>query len=648
MRQGVLASPSGSWRRPEESGRERRTVRGALGALTSLIGARAQPAPSESTVPARAPCVLDLFAQAATAAPSALALRVGQREISHGALARAAEALAGRLASAGVGPETPVGVCLERSIDHVVAMLGALRAGGAFLPLDPSWPVERLRRVLDDAGAPAVVATPVLCDALADSRRTVLGGHLDGGPGASIPPWPRPRPDQLAYVIYTSGSTGEPKGVEITHGALANLIAWHRRAFGLAPADRVGWVAGLGFDASIWELAPALAAGASVHAPPEGVRAAAGELRTWLVEEAITLAYAPTPLAEAMIAADWPDGTALRVLLTGGDTLHARPRAGLPFRVVNNYGPTECTVVATSGDVAADGAHLPTIGRPIDQTRVHIVDGSGAAVREGEIGEILIAGAGLGRGYRGRLDLTDERFVTLPALGERCYRTGDLGSWTAAGEIAFHGRNDDQIQHLGHRIEPDEISAALVRHPSVAQCAVVSEGEGSAARLVAYVVPAAQAAPRAADLREFLSRSLPRYMLPAQFARLTSLPLTANGKLDRKALPSPSEVNALPSAPYRAPNTPVERRTAAIVEALLDIDGVGLHDNFFLLGGHSLLGTQLLIRLQDAFGAELALRDLFEAQTIQNLARKVASSVEAMVASMSEEELQQRLATLGA
>jgi acyl-CoA synthetase (AMP-forming)/AMP-acid ligase II/acyl carrier protein len=367
-----------------------------------------------------------------------------------------------------------------------------------------------------------------------------------------------------------------------------------------------------------------------------------------LIEQSITIAFAPTPLAEALISANWPAHTALRTLLTGGDTLHLWPRPGLPFRVVNNYGPTECTVVATSGTVMAERTSLalPTIGKAIADTEVVILDSQGKPARTGEVGEIYIAGEGIGRGYRRRPEQTDERFLMLALPGgtaKRYYRTGDLGCLTADGEIAFHGRCDDQIKVRGHRVEPDEISAALSRHPAIIQSAVVAEGDGAGRQLIAYVVPEPQKTPRAGELRDFLAARLPNYMLPTTYVRIPSLPLTPNGKLDKSALPSPSQANTLASTRYRAPSSPVESRVAAIVETLLGVKGVGVEDNFFLLGGHSLLGTQLVLRLRDAFGAELTLRDLFEAQTIENLSAKIEEKVTNMVAGMSDEELQQRL-----
>ena len=594
---------------------------------------------------------LDLIDEVAQTWPEALALSAGgSRCVTYRGLVTAADALAAELIALGAGADLPVGICADRSIERVIAMLAALRAGSCFLPLDPEWPAERICHLLDDSDAPIVIAAPGFVEALESPARIVLSSAMAPRRPAARQAFPKPRAESLAYIIYTSGSTGEPKGVEITQGNLLHLVAWHRKAFSISARDRASWIAGLGFDASIWELFPYLAAGACIHLPEEQIRGSADALRDWLVDQSITIAFAPTPLAESLINMEWPAQTALRTLLIGGDALHRWPKAGLPFQVVNNYGPTECTVVATSGVVRAgtSSSTLPPIGKPIADADIVILDEHGKPVRSGEVGEIYVGGAGVGRGYRHRPEQTEERFVSLalPDRGpaKRYYRTGDLGCFTAEGEIAFHGRCDDQVKVRGHRVEPDEVSAALTHHPGVAQSAVIAEGKSVEKRLIAYIVPATAEAPRPGELRDFLAARLPTYMLPSIYVRIASLPLTANGKLDKSALPPPSAANMLASTQYRAATSALESRIAGIVETLLGVKGVGMDDNFFLLGGHSLLGTQLVLRLRDAFGAELTLRDLFEAQTIQNLAVKVEETVVNMVAGMSEEELQERLA----
>ncbi len=577
----------------------------------------------------------------AKANPAATAVRDGNTTLTYGDALMRAHAMGSALAALGLEPQQPVGLCLPRSLDHVVAMVSILRAGGAVLPLAPDWPTERLRDVLTDAGARIAIVPEHRAADLADTGLKLLVQGKD----MVVDPTPATPGDgeQLAYVIYTSGSTGRPKGVEISHANLANLVDWHLSAFGLGIGDRVSCLSGLTFDALIWELVPALAAGATICLAPDDVRAAPRDLQQWLVREAITVSFVPTPLAEPLLSADWPADTRLRVLLTGGDALHVWPRTGLPFAVVNNYGPSECTVVAASGVIEPGGDGLPPLGRAIANSHLHLLDDAGEPVREGETGEIWIGGANVGRGYRGDPLLTAQRFVESGP--ERLYRTGDLGRLRADGTLEFHGRCDDQLKIRGHRIEPDEVSAALDRHPDVQQSVVMGRGVASDRLLVAYVVPRDGALLRASELRDLLARSLPAYMLPDLFVRLDAIPLTPNGKPDRTALPQPSSALAMPDQPYRPPSTPIETRIAAMVQEVLALDRVGIDDNFFLLGGHSLLGTQLVLRLRDAFGTNVALRDLFEARTVAQLARKIEQQVTDMVMAMDSQEVAYRLAT---
>ncbi|MEA2954314.1 MAG: hypothetical protein QOJ96_3834 [Alphaproteobacteria bacterium] len=596
--------------------------------------------------------VAHLVAAVAATSPGAVALRAACGELTYGQLNARANRLARYLESLGVGPEVPVGLCLERSFDQITACLAVLKAGGAFLPLDPSWPEERIKLLLDDARAPVVITTALRAEQLAGENRVAVAPERDAGiiarfdareSSANV------KRENLAYVIFTSGSTGEPKGVEVTHGNLLNLIFWHRSAFGITAADRASHLAGLGFDASIWEVWPYLTAGASVSLVSEAPRTSPDLLRKWLIDEKINIAFVPTALAEPMIAAEWPADTALRFLLTGADTLHSYARPNLPFAVVNNYGPTECAVVATSGVVPSqtDISGVPTIGRPIANTQIYLLNENRQPVAPGQIGEIYIGGTSVGREYRNRPQMTAERFLPDPfrgVAGARMYRTGDLGCLLPDGEIAFHGRIDEQEKIRGHRVEPAEIATALNRNPQVASSAVVARSRGKEKQLVAYVVPAESTEPTAAELRDFLTGLLPDYMIPAAFVKLASLPLTTSGKLDKKALPEPSSENALDTAGYHAPETPTERCLADIVAGVLGAERVGINDNFFLLGGHSLLGTQLVLRARDAFGVDLTLLHLFEAQTVGKLAATIERLVMEKLEAMSEEEAQQRIA----
>jgi acyl-CoA synthetase (AMP-forming)/AMP-acid ligase II len=336
----------------------------------------------------------------------------------------------------------------------------------------------------------------------------------------------------------------------------------------------------------------------------------------------------------------WPADAALRVLLTGADTLHLRPPAGLPFVLVNNYGPSECAVVATSGP-AAPGEGAPDIGLPIAHTRIHLLDADGEPVADGAVGEIWVGGRGVGRGYRNRPDLTAERFPPDPftdAPGARLYRTGDLGRRLPDGRIEFRGRIDDQVKIRGHRVEPDEVAAALRRHPAVAACAVAArDGSGGDRVLAAWVVPTAGATIEPAELRAHLAGLLPDYMLPAAYVRLDALPLTSNGKLDRSALPEPGYADTAGNGSREA-QTPTEARLAEIVAGVLGLERVGVDDNFFLLGGHSLLATQVVMLARASFGVEVTLRHLFEAQTVANLAVTVEELLIEALEGMSEDE----------
>jgi len=498
--------------------------------------------------------------------------------------------------------------------------------------MDPAYPPDRLAFMLEDAQAPVLISSPDLAQRLPAARRQLV--YLDAPQIAretADSPSVEIATGDLAYVIYTSGSTGQPKGVEVTHGGLANLVSWHRQAFSVTAADRASHVAGLGFDASVWELWPYLAAGASVHLVDESTRNSAELLRDWLLAQRITIAFVPTPLAERLLTLSqkWPRTTDLRILLTGGDTLHHYPPAELPFLLVNNYGPTECTVVATSGPVPPNGFRqmLPPIGTGIANTQIYLLDERLQPMPAGEAGEIHIGGAGVARGYHNRPDLTAEKFITNPfsaKSGNRLYRTGDLARLLPDGQLAFLGRVDDQIKIRGYRIEPNEIASMLNRHRDVCASLVVAREDAPGdKRLVAYVVLDTECDLTHTGLREFLRDFLPEYMLPAAFVRLDALPLTLHGKVDRAALPMPGPANTLQDEVSAWPRTGTEQRVAEILGELLNLEEIGLDDNFFMLGGHSLLGAQLIARLRDAFGVEIALRRLFEAPTVAALSAEL-------------------------
>ncbi len=597
-------------------------------------------------------CVHQLFERQAARTPDAVALTFGDKELRYLELRTKANQLAHHLRKLGVRRGSIVGTYLERSLELFVGMLGIAKAGGTYLPLDPKYPQERLAFMLNDAKPPVVVTREGFAARLPEGSWRVVAMDVEA-PQIARKSGASPKSEvlgaDLAYVIYTSGSTGQPKGVEVTHDSLRNLVYWHQSSFGVTPVDRASQQAGIGFDASVWEVWPYLTAGASIHLLDEATRVAPGVLRDWLVAQRITVTFLPTALAESVMALEWPPETTLRVLLTGGDTLRRYPPPGLPFRVVNNYGPTESTVVATSGAVPpVESSDLPpSIGRPIANTEIHILDAQLRQVPIGEPGELHIGGAGLARGYLSRPELTAEKFIPNPfshAAGSRLYKTGDLARYLPDGQIAFLGRIDDQIKIRGYRVEPGEIVATLNRHPTVAASLVVGrEDSPGDKRLVAYIVPAPTSRPMEGALRDFLRISLPEYMVPTVFVRLAALPLGLHGKLDRAALPAPNDANILRENAFVAPRTPVEERVGRILSGLLRLEQVGMEDNFFLLGGHSLLGTQMIARVRDDFGVELPLRTLFETPTVRGLSAEIERRISAKLQGMSEHEARRLL-----
>ena len=570
--------------------------------------------------------------------PEAPALVAGSRILTYAEVDRRANQFAHYLRGLGVGPEKLVALCVERSPEMVIAALGVLKAGGAYLPLDPSAPAERIDATLRDADISVLVTETELVVRSGAFRAVSL--ERDGVEIARCPveaPVVSVAAENLAYVIYTSGSTGQPKGVEVTHRNLCNLLNWHLRAFEVTARDRASHQASLGFDAAVWEVWPYLAAGASVYFPEDGVRSNPAALRDWLVSQRITITFLATPLAESMMLLDWPREVDLRILLTGADTLHRRPSARLPFVLVNNYGPTECTVVATSGVVASaeSSNRMPSIGGAIDNTEVFILDEQQKPVPAGMSGELYLGGASVARGYRNRPDLTAQRFVANPLhpeSGERLYRTGDLVRQLPSGDLEFLGRIDEQIKIRGYRIEPSEIVSALDASPDVDASAVmaVEDGPGDK-RLVAYVALASGAKTTASELQALLRKQLPDYMIPATFVRIDSLPITSNGKVDWSALPLPLNGNVLTDDSYVAPRNIVEEKLAAIIAPLLHVERVGVHDNFFFRGGHSLLGTQLLTKITDTFGVELSLLNLFEHPTLAEMSEEIEHLIYAKI-----------------
>ncbi len=566
-------------------------------------------------------CVHELVAAQASATPDAVAVVVGERKLCYGELNARANQLAYRLGSLGIRAEGPVALFLERSVELVIAALAVLKAGGAYVPLDPSYPAGRVSLLLEDSAGPVVLTHSSQIKKLpAGSWKTIVVDFDDS--------------EITNHPFVAPKAQTDPTDLH---------------AFKITSADRATLQASPGFDAAVWEVWPYLAAGASVHVVDDAIRTVPDRLRDWMVATGITVSFLPTAMAESMVGLPWPSRTDLRFLLTGADTLRRYPPAGLPFALVNNYGPTECTVVATSGTIHPDGVsdEPPSIGRAIENVEIHILDEQLKSVPAGTPGELLIGGAGVGPGYLNLPEQTEQKFIADPFSGipnARLYRTGDLARMLPDGQIAFLGRIDEQIKIRGYRIEPGEITSVLDRHPDIASSLVTAySGDSGEKRLVAYIVPASNARVNAAELRKFLGESLPDYMLPSTFVRLDSLPTSAHGKVDRAALPEPTAENILDDDRFEAPQSEIEQWLASFLVGLIGVARVSRDDNFFNLGGHSLMGAQLIAKVHQTFGVELSLRRLFDHPTVREISSEIETLIHAKVNVMSDEEAQRVL-----
>jgi amino acid adenylation domain-containing protein len=589
---------------------------------------------NDTAVPSRETTLDRLVEAQAARTPEAVAVAGQGRSLTYRELDLAAERVARRLAALGVGPESLVGVAMERSPDLLVALLGVLKTGGAYVPLDPSYPEERLAWVLADAGIAIVLTDGAAAGRLPRDRAAVFAlDELAASPGRpAAAERTRAEADNLAYVIYTSGSTGRPKGVAVTHRAVVNFLQSMRRAPGLTAADAMLSVTTISFDIAALELFLPLLVGARIELATREAAADGAALAALLAASGATVMQATPATWRILFESQWPGSPGLKALC-GGEALPPDLAVELGGRVGelwNLYGPTETTVWSTLQRVAgAAGKHPASrpvpIGRPIANTTVYLLGRHGEAVHLGGFGELHIGGVGVARGYVGRPDLTAERFVPDPfgAPGARLYRTGDLARWLPTGALDFVGRADHQVKIRGFRIELGEIEAQLGQIAGVGHCAVVvREDLPGDRRLVAYWVPRADA-PEPGALRALLAARLPSYMVPAVLVPLAALPLTPNGKLDRRALPAPerSRETAEPLAPRDA----VEGTLAAIVSTVLGLATVGVRDDFFALGGHSISATRVLSRVSDAFGVRLPLTVLFERRTVEGLAQALAA-----------------------
>ncbi len=592
---------------------------------------------NDTARPVAVATVPELFGRQVARTPEAPAVISGDVTLSYAELDERVSRLARQLAGLGAGPGAVVAVALERSADLPAALLGVLKAGAAYLPLDPSHPAQRLHYLFTDARPAALVTTAGALPAAAlPSGLPVLalddpaaGAELPGGLPEGVPVTP-PGPRDAAYVMYTSGSTGRPKAVLIEHAGIVNRLAWMQDQYRLSAADRVLQKTPFGFDVSVWEFFWPLITGAClVMTRPDGHRDPAYLAALIRDQQVSTLHFVPSMLEEFLADPAAAGCTGLRRVFCSGEALPASARARffevLPGAALHNlYGPTEASVDVTYHQCRAGDDGPPPIGRPVWNTCVYVLDEALGLVPAGVAGELYLAGVQLARGYLGQPGLTAERFTACPfgPPGTRMYRTGDLARWTADGQLEYLGRADDQVKIRGFRIEPGEIQAVLAAQPGVGQAAVVARqdrpGAGSGDRtLVAYAVPAPGAGLDPGTLRAAAATALPGYMVPAAIVILDQMPVTPNGKLDRRALPAPDYAT---TAGRTAPATPGEQALCEVFAQVLGLDQVGADDSFFDLGGHSLLATRLVSRIRVVLGAELAVRAVFENPTPAALA----------------------------
>ena len=575
----------------------------------------------------------DLVNTQAATTPERIALVSDSESLTYRALNRRANQLARHLRKLGVGPETVVGICIERSVEMVVGLLGILKSGGAYLPLDPEYPQERRAFMLQDAGANVVLTQERLRSVLPESGATVLALDADWADISSESeddPNYEVTPENLAYVIYTSGSTGKPKGTMLSHRGICNRLLWMRELHQLNELDRVLQKTPYSFDVSVWEFFWPLITGATlVMARPGGHRDSA-YLVDVIDQQKITVChFVPSMLRVFLEEKDVEQCRSLRHVFCSGEALPAdlaaRFFSRLNARLHNLYGPTEASVEVTYWECrrSFDGRSVP-IGKPIGNTQMHVLSRDIQPAPIGLPGELHIGGVGLARGYLNRPGLTAEKFIPDPFSGKpgaRLYRTGDLSRWLSEGDIEYLGRIDNQVKIRGYRIELGEIEAVLSTHPAVREVVVCAHDASSENKiLVAYIVYETDQSASVTELRTFLQSRLPELLVPSVFVPLPELPLLPNGKMNRGALPKPGTERPELEKAYVAPRTAVEEQLAQIWARMLKIDQVGINDNFFELGGHSLLATQVISQVREAFMVELSPRRLFEEPTIERLA----------------------------
>ncbi|MCY9332377.1 amino acid adenylation domain-containing protein, partial [Bacillus haynesii] len=573
-----------------------------------------------------------LFEEQAKRIPDHTAVVFEDQKLTYRQLNEKANQVARLLREKGVKPDTLVGIMMERSSDMITAILGVLKAGGAYLPIDPEYPLERMRYMAFDSQVKVIVSDVPLAKGLTAESIELI--HMDDERIAE-----QDRSDidnvnqsgDLAYVIYTSGSTGKPKGVMIEHQSLINLCRWHQSCFEVGQNDNSSIYASISFDAFVWELFPYITAGATVHVLNQETRLDVEKLNRYFHDHHITISFLPTPVCEQFTALD---NHSLRTLLTGGDKLNVFKEKS--YQIVNNYGPTENTVVATSFPIDKSYQNIP-IGKPIDNVKVYILNKDLQLCPLGASGELCIAGEGLARGYVNRPELTREKFIENPFVpGERMYRTGDLAKMLPDGNIQFLGRVDQQVKIRGYRIEPGEIENQLLKYEKIEEAAVIAREDGDHdPYLCAYVKAKKEVEPE--KIRAFLKKSLPDYMIPQHFVQLDRLPLTVNGKVDKKSLPVP-ERSAAMDRRYEAPRDQMEEKLVSIWEEALGINKIGINSNFFEVGGHSLKAAALVSTIHKELNVKLPLRQIFETPTIKGLREYIGAAKESAFTSIGKTE----------
>ncbi|ANF97034.1 non-ribosomal peptide synthetase [Paenibacillus bovis] len=553
--------------------------------------------------------------------PDAVAVIFNGQSLTYRQLNARANQLARVLRRRGAGPEQIIGIMAHHSLEMFVGVLGIIKSGAAYLPIDPSYPVQRTAYMLEDSRTALLLIQPGLPIPDSYTGATIL---LDASVWAEEEDHniePLHDVHHLAYVIYTSGSTGQPKGVMIEHRALINLCSWHNHTFHTSPADRSTKLAGFGFDASVWEMFPPLLAGMTVHIIEERMRGDIYALQSYFAAHEITIAFLPTQLAVQFMELDHPG---LRLLLIGGERIQQfKPQS---YQVVNNYGPTENTVVTTSG-VLDSFSPVLAIGKPVSNHQIWILDHAGQMQPIGVPGELCVSGNGLARGYLHRPELTAERFTPHPLFPEeRIYHTGDLACWLPDGQIEYKGRQDEQVKIRGYRIEPGEIDVRLMQHPAVRESLTIArQDQEGYAYLCAYIV--SDNTWTMNELREHILHTLPEYMIPAHFIQIDQLPLTANGKVNKSALPEPP---AYSSASFVAPATDNEIALAAMFEEILGVPQIGVHDHFFEKGGHSLKAMTLVSRIHREMNIDIPLNEVFLKPTVQELAASIDTAEQSL------------------